>query len=244
MRTPRARQRRDSRRQRAGRGPDPALHPGGAPGAGGLPGPRGGPGRGVRRQPAHAARGAQTARQRQSDQGQQGPGRRHLRRPHGGRGHGPQPQRRDRDDARDAASSRSRSCSTPACCWRCRSPAWPPTSPTRRTCTGCARPFGARRPPTIRTSWPTSTARSTRRSRRRPATGCSRRSPAGSSTSCSRRVNAALHEAIVQSAIVEQHEALLAAIEKGDAPRAERAMKDHLLYLRDVLRMVQERAEG
>ena len=57
-------------------------------------------------------------------------------------------------------------------------------------------------------------------------------------------VNAALHEAIVQSAIVEQHEALLAAIEKGDAPRAERAMKDHLLYLRDVLRMVQERAEG
>ena len=48
-----------------------------------------------------------------------------------------------------------------------------------------------------------------------------------------------LRPAVVQSAIVEQHEALLAAIEKGDAPRAERAMKDHLLYLRDVLRMVQ-----
>jgi GntR family transcriptional repressor for pyruvate dehydrogenase complex len=57
-------------------------------------------------------------------------------------------------------------------------------------------------------------------------------------------VNAALHGAIVPAAIVEQHEALLAAIEKGDAPRAERAMKDHLLYLRDVLRMVRERAEG
>ena len=56
-------------------------------------------------------------------------------------------------------------------------------------------------------------------------------------------VNDALHGAIVQSAIVEQHEALLAAIEKGDAPRAERAMKDHLLYLRDVLRMVREQAE-
>ena len=55
-------------------------------------------------------------------------------------------------------------------------------------------------------------------------------------------VNTALHGAIVQSAIVEQHEALLAAIEKGDAPRAERAMKDHLLYLRDVLRMVREQA--
>ena len=57
-------------------------------------------------------------------------------------------------------------------------------------------------------------------------------------------VNDALHGAIVQSAIVEQHEDLLAAIEKGDAPRAERAMKDHLLYLRDVLRMVREQAEA
>ena len=47
-----------------------------------------------------------------------------------------------------------------------------------------------------------------------------------------------LHGAVVQSAIVEQHEALLAGIEKGDPARAERAMKDHLLYLRDVLRMV------
>jgi GntR family transcriptional regulator, transcriptional repressor for pyruvate dehydrogenase complex len=48
----------------------------------------------------------------------------------------------------------------------------------------------------------------------------------------------ALEGAIVESAVVEQHEALLHAIEKGDAARAERAMKDHLLYLRDVLRMV------
>jgi GntR family transcriptional repressor for pyruvate dehydrogenase complex len=46
-------------------------------------------------------------------------------------------------------------------------------------------------------------------------------------------------EAVVGSALVEQHEALIAAIEKGDAPRAERAMKEHLLYLTDVLRMVQ-----
>jgi DNA-binding GntR family transcriptional regulator len=28
-------------------------------------------------------------------------------------------------------------------------------------------------------------------------------------------------------------------VEKGDAPRAERAMKDHLLSLGDVLRMVE-----
>jgi DNA-binding FadR family transcriptional regulator len=45
--------------------------------------------------------------------------------------------------------------------------------------------------------------------------------------------------AVVSSALTEQHEALIAAIEKGDAPRAERAMKEHLLYLTDVLRMVQ-----
>ena len=45
--------------------------------------------------------------------------------------------------------------------------------------------------------------------------------------------------AVVDSAVVEQHEALIAAIEKGDAPRAERAMKEHLLYLGDVLRMVE-----
>jgi DNA-binding FadR family transcriptional regulator len=57
-------------------------------------------------------------------------------------------------------------------------------------------------------------------------------------------VNDALHGAIVPSAIVEQHEALLAAIEKGDSARAERAMKDHLLYLRDVLRMVREQGEA
>jgi GntR family transcriptional repressor for pyruvate dehydrogenase complex len=49
----------------------------------------------------------------------------------------------------------------------------------------------------------------------------------------------AVGHAVVQSAVVEQHEALIAAIEKGDAPRAERAMKEHLLYLGDVLRMVE-----
>jgi len=50
---------------------------------------------------------------------------------------------------------------------------------------------------------------------------------------------AVIGQAVVHSAVVEQHEALVAAIEKGDAPRAERAMKEHLLYLGDVLRMVE-----
>jgi GntR family transcriptional repressor for pyruvate dehydrogenase complex len=50
---------------------------------------------------------------------------------------------------------------------------------------------------------------------------------------------AQIGHAVVHSAVVEQHEALIGAIEKGDAPRAERAMKEHLLYLGDVLRMVE-----
>jgi GntR family transcriptional repressor for pyruvate dehydrogenase complex len=53
-----------------------------------------------------------------------------------------------------------------------------------------------------------------------------------------------LHGAVIHSAVVEQHEGLLAAIEKGDSARAERAMKDHLLYLRDVLSMVRGRSDG
>jgi GntR family transcriptional repressor for pyruvate dehydrogenase complex len=51
-----------------------------------------------------------------------------------------------------------------------------------------------------------------------------------------------LQPAIVQSAIHEHHQALLAAVERGDPVRAERTMKDHLLYLQDVLRMVRERS--
>jgi GntR family transcriptional regulator, transcriptional repressor for pyruvate dehydrogenase complex len=53
-----------------------------------------------------------------------------------------------------------------------------------------------------------------------------------------------LHGAVVHSAVVEQHEALVAAMEKGDPARAERAMKDHLMYLRDVLRMLETRDGG
>ncbi len=50
-----------------------------------------------------------------------------------------------------------------------------------------------------------------------------------------------LDGALVHSAIVDQHEELIAAIEKGDPARAQRAMEDHLLYLRDVLAMVRAR---
>jgi DNA-binding FadR family transcriptional regulator len=53
-----------------------------------------------------------------------------------------------------------------------------------------------------------------------------------------------LQPAIVQSAILEHHQALLVAVERGDPVRAERVMKDHLLYLQDVLRMVRERSDS
>jgi len=47
----------------------------------------------------------------------------------------------------------------------------------------------------------------------------------------------AVRDVVIPSALLEQHRAVLAAIEKGDAARAERAMKEHLLYLADVLRL-------
>jgi GntR family transcriptional repressor for pyruvate dehydrogenase complex len=54
------------------------------------------------------------------------------------------------------------------------------------------------------------------------------------------RLMDALRNAVVPSAVLDQHLALLKAIEKGDRPRAERAMREHLLYLRDVLAMTRE----
>jgi GntR family transcriptional repressor for pyruvate dehydrogenase complex len=51
------------------------------------------------------------------------------------------------------------------------------------------------------------------------------------------RLAAELRHAVVPDAVRDQHLALLQAIEKGDRQRAERAMREHLLYLRDVLAM-------
>jgi GntR family transcriptional regulator, transcriptional repressor for pyruvate dehydrogenase complex len=50
-----------------------------------------------------------------------------------------------------------------------------------------------------------------------------------------------LRDAVVPDAVLDQHVALLKAIEKGDRTRAERAMREHLLYLRDVLAMTRSR---
>jgi GntR family transcriptional repressor for pyruvate dehydrogenase complex len=55
------------------------------------------------------------------------------------------------------------------------------------------------------------------------------------------RLLAALRGAIVPGALLDQHAAVMRAIEKGDRARAERAMREHLLYLRDVLGMVDQK---
>lgn len=52
-----------------------------------------------------------------------------------------------------------------------------------------------------------------------------------------------LGKALVHEAVNDQHRTLLTAVERGDPARAERAMKDHLLYLRDVLTMVRDNGE-
>jgi GntR family transcriptional repressor for pyruvate dehydrogenase complex len=55
---------------------------------------------------------------------------------------------------------------------------------------------------------------------------------------------APLHElvapAAVEEVIVEQHRDLLRAIRRGDPAAAERAMREHLTYLRDLVDLVRE----
>jgi GntR family transcriptional regulator, transcriptional repressor for pyruvate dehydrogenase complex len=51
-----------------------------------------------------------------------------------------------------------------------------------------------------------------------------------------------LRPAIVEAALVEQHREVVRAVERGDPTAAERAMREHLLYLRDLLSIVEERA--
>jgi DNA-binding FadR family transcriptional regulator len=49
-----------------------------------------------------------------------------------------------------------------------------------------------------------------------------------------------LRPAVVDAALVEQHREILRAVERGDPTAAERAMREHLLYLRDLLNIVDE----
>lgn len=47
-----------------------------------------------------------------------------------------------------------------------------------------------------------------------------------------------IRPAVVESVIAEQHDQLLHAIQRGDPVRAERAMREHLNYIRDLVRAV------
>jgi GntR family transcriptional repressor for pyruvate dehydrogenase complex len=53
-------------------------------------------------------------------------------------------------------------------------------------------------------------------------------------------LQARIEPAVVESALLEQHRDVLRAIERGDPTAAERAMREHLLYLRDLLSVVEE----
>jgi DNA-binding FadR family transcriptional regulator len=56
------------------------------------------------------------------------------------------------------------------------------------------------------------------------------------------RLAAVIEPAVVVSVIAEQHRDLLEAIARGDPTAAERAMREHLVYLRDVVNAVQQTA--
>ena len=49
-----------------------------------------------------------------------------------------------------------------------------------------------------------------------------------------------LKPAVVESTLVGQHQDIVRAIERGDPAAAERAMREHLLYLRDLISVVDE----
>jgi GntR family transcriptional repressor for pyruvate dehydrogenase complex len=49
-----------------------------------------------------------------------------------------------------------------------------------------------------------------------------------------------LKPAVVESTLLGQHQDVLRAIERGDPEAAERAMREHLLYLRDLLSVIDE----
>ncbi len=58
------------------------------------------------------------------------------------------------------------------------------------------------------------------------------------------RLVAVIEPAVVVSVIAEQHRDLLEAIARGDPTSAERAMREHLVYLRDVVNAVEPAPPG
>jgi DNA-binding FadR family transcriptional regulator len=52
------------------------------------------------------------------------------------------------------------------------------------------------------------------------------------------RLRDVIEPAVVEAVIVEQHRDLVRAIARGDPVAAERAMREHLVYLRDLVTAV------
>ncbi|MBV9836473.1 MAG: FadR family transcriptional regulator [Solirubrobacterales bacterium] len=57
------------------------------------------------------------------------------------------------------------------------------------------------------------------------------------------RLAAVIQPAVVASVIADQHRDLLEAIVRGDPAAAERAMREHLVYLRDVVSAIEQSAQ-
>jgi GntR family transcriptional regulator, transcriptional repressor for pyruvate dehydrogenase complex len=57
------------------------------------------------------------------------------------------------------------------------------------------------------------------------------------------RLRAVIEPAVVEDVIVEQHRDLLRAIARGDPVAAERAMREHLVYLRDLVTAIASQEE-
>jgi DNA-binding FadR family transcriptional regulator len=58
------------------------------------------------------------------------------------------------------------------------------------------------------------------------------------------RLRAVIAPAVVESVVVDQHRELLRAIARGDPVAAERAMREHLVYLRDLVAAVAAIGDG
>ncbi len=53
-------------------------------------------------------------------------------------------------------------------------------------------------------------------------------------------IESRIEKVVVRSAVIDHHIAIVQAIERSDPTAAERAMREHLVYLRDLLALVQE----
>ena len=236
----RARERRREPPDRAG---DPAL-----PGARGAAarGPdrhRAGAGDGVRRLAADASRGPAAARLLAPDPRRPRPRRRHLRRPHAQRGHEPQRQRVDLDDARHRERLARRSCSTRACSSRSRWPGSPRPTQARTTAAGPAgRDRRGRRPRTghaaVQRGRQALSPDPRQGGGQRTAARVHRLDPRGAAAELIANISATRRRRRDPAPARD----IQRAVKRRQSAAAEKAMRAHITYLRDIHRLAHARA--